>query len=124
MNPALPLLILAMIAVESHGDNAARGPNGESGCLQITQAALDDVNESQGTVFFHHADTLDRDRSVAICKLYLARWATAHRLGHEPTLEDMARIWNGGPYGHFKGATLVYWVKVRRELRALGVVTP
>jgi hypothetical protein len=46
----------------------------------------------------------------------MARYATSKRLGRPVTDQDRARIWNGGPNGYKKKATLGYWAKVRKEL--------
>jgi hypothetical protein len=45
---------------------------------------------------------------------YMDRYATAERLGHEPTIEDIARIHNGGPDGYKKSSTDKYWEKVKK----------
>jgi len=124
VNGALQLLITALIAVESHGNDSAHGRSGEVGCLQITQAVIDDVNRAQADFDFTLDDALFRERAVLICEIYLRKWATVERLGYEPTLESMARIWNGGPTGATNPATLPYWAKVKRELQKLGVETP
>jgi hypothetical protein len=44
-------------------------------------------------------------------------YAAPKWLGKEPTLEDKARIWNGGPGGWKKSATIVYWAKVQKAIR-------
>ena len=46
----------------------------------------------------------------------MSRYATAQRLGHAPTDEDIARIHNGGPNGYKNPATLPYWEKVKKYL--------
>ena len=45
------------------------------------------------------------------------RYATAARLGHSPTDEDIARIHNGGPNGYRRSSTVGYWNKVRAHLQ-------
>lgn len=87
------------------------------GCLQISRKVLDDVQTITGrrlTVI----DALNRPMAIWICQTYLDHWATRDLLGHEPTDEDRARIWNGGPEGWHKRDTIFYWWKVQRELHS------
>jgi hypothetical protein len=113
-------LILAIIAVESGGDNHAIGDNGKAyGCLQIWSAYVEDANQFAGTSYTH-ADAFDRKKSIAMFTAYMSRYATEKRIGHTPTAEDIARIHNGGPNGYRKVATDVYWAKVKAELYRMG----
>jgi hypothetical protein len=116
MNPAIMKLIAAMIVVDSGGVNDAIGRRGEVGCLQITPAVIEDINRFQSAVRFELQNALDREMSITICRIYLGEYATAARIGREPTLEDMARIWNGGPTGWFKETTVPYWRKVSAQM--------
>ena len=114
-------LLTALIAVESSGNDFACGDKGKShGCLQIGKAVVMDVNQRRRgkrlPEFQFPKDCYDREKSKTICREYLAIYCTAKRLGRKPTDEDAARMWNGGPTGHKKTATVKYWVKVRREL--------
>jgi len=43
-------------------------------------------------------------------------YATEEKIGREPTDEDRARIWNGGPMGWRNKATIGYWNKVKKHL--------
>ncbi len=112
------LLIAALMRVESGGSTslATPGPRGEVGCLQIRPVVIRDLNRIAGRQRFTMADRLDRSRSVEIFNAYVYHYATAERIGREPTLEDMARIWNGGPRGYRKPETAAYWQKVRAEM--------
>lgn len=110
-------LIPALIAVESNGRDRAIGDNGRAkGALQIWQVVVTDVNRAYGTRYTHD-DAFVRARAIEICKMYLGIYCTQKRLGRTPTLEDAARIWNGGPNGYKKTATLAYWKKVSRFLK-------
>lgn len=110
-------LIDALVQVESNGNPSAIGDKGRAfGCLQIWQCVVTDVNQVS-RVKYTHADAFDPVKARAICRAYLARYATAKRLGREPTLEDFARIWNGGPAGHRNPATIKYWNKVSAVLK-------
>lgn len=113
----LPLaFLLALIAVESNGNDFAVGDRGRAlGCLQIHQRVIEDVNRIYGTRY-NHSHGLDRTHSLRICELYLTYWGS--KLPYQPSLEDYARIWNGGPLGWRKQGTLAYWSKVRTELSA------
>ncbi len=114
-------LITALIEVESRGNDFATGDNHLSnkayGCLQIRQPCVDDVNRVYGTK--HKAEDClgNRELSVWICEKYLQIYATEKRLARNPTDEDMARIWNGGPNGWKKSSTDAYWVKVKKALK-------
>lgn len=117
-------LLTALIAVESSGNDSALGDNGNShGCLQIGWAVVADVNKARerrgAPAFTFPKDTYDRTKAKAICREYLNIYCTEKRLGREPTQEDAARMWNGGPNGHKKVATEKYWAKVQRELSNL-----
>ena len=46
----------------------------------------------------------------------MKRYATEARLGHKPTVQDIARIHNGGPNGHTLAATVEYWNLVKAQL--------
>lgn len=113
-------LILAIIAVESGGDNHAIGDNGNAyGCLQIWPAYVQDANEYAGTSYTH-IDAFGRQKSISMFTAYMSRYATEDRLGRTPTAEDIARIHNGGPNGYRKVATDDYWAKVKAELYRMG----
>ena len=109
-------LLTALIQVESSGNDKAVGDNGKAvGCLQIRKEVIDDVNRIYGTDYTL-ADRRDRAKSMEICRRYISHYATEKRLGRSVRNEDMARIWNGGPNGHRKGATNKYWTKVKRAM--------
>ncbi|MEK7641815.1 MAG: transglycosylase SLT domain-containing protein [Patescibacteria group bacterium] len=118
--PSTDRLIAALIEVESHGNDHAIGDKHMNdkayGALQIRKPCVDDVNQRLGTK--HRAEDMlgNRSLSVQVCRTYLERYATRKALGREPSLEDMARIWNGGPKGWRKQSTLGYWSKVQKAL--------
>lgn len=113
-------LISALIHVESRGNDEAVGDYVDGrptsfGCLQISQRVLDDVSRISGyrvTI----ANAFRRKDAIWICQTYLNYWATRLKLGHEPTDEDRARIWNAGPDGWHKRETHAYWVKVSSRM--------
>ena len=112
-------LLPAIATVESNNDNHAIGDNGRSvGCLQISAACVEDVNR-----IYHTAYTLEDRRNAVqsrrIALAYLTHYGNAYerRTGKKPTVEVLARIWNGGPRGYKKSATLEYWGKVERRMQ-------
>lgn len=117
MNITLAFL-MAVISVESGSrDHAVNESEGAWGCMQIRQIFIDDVNRIIGKPgMYVHEDAFNREKSMEMALIYLNHYATVRRLGHEPTFEDMARIFNGGPMGFNKPCTLKYWEKVERAL--------
>jgi hypothetical protein len=118
--PTSDRLIAALIRVESNGNDYAIGDhhlkNKAYGSLQIRQYCIDDVNRKYGTKI-KALDLLgNRKLSIWVCAKYLEMYGTSARLGREPSLEDLARVWNGGPTGYNKKSTSVYWSKVRKAL--------
>lgn len=110
-------LIDALVRVESNGNPSAVGDNGKAlGVLQIWDVVIQDVNRVTGSRYVH-ADAFDPAKARAICRAYLAHYGTAKRLGRQPTDEDLARIWNGGPNGWRNTSTLKYWHKVAKVLK-------
>jgi len=109
-------LLPALVKVESNGNPRAVGDGGKAlGALQIWSVVVQDVNRVHGTRYVH-ADAFDPAKARDICRRYLAIYCTPRRLGRAPTMEDAARIWNGGPNGHRKSATEKYWHKVAQAL--------
>lgn len=107
-------LVDAIAKVESSGNPNAIGDGGKAyGLLQIRQEVLTDYNRAKGTGLVM-MDAFDPIKARMVFRWYVGHYATEKRLGRPPTIEDMARIWNGGPNGWKKTATLKYWVKVKR----------
>ena len=114
---AIPIsLLLALVAVESGGNDHARtiARDGKPrwGCLQISAAVIDDVNHATKYAHgFTPADALNREKSFQIARLYLGIYATEKRIGHPVTIQDMAAIWHRGPRG-YKQPSPEYWRRV------------
>lgn len=107
-------LIAAIEQVESGGDIHAIGDGGRAlGCMQIWDVCFDDVKHYPELRGYQYQDVTKRHVAHLVFHAYMRRYATAHRLGHEPTDEDRARIWNGGPNGYKKQSTQKYWEKVK-----------
>lgn len=112
---AVARLIVALFLVESGGRlHPPDGRDGEVGPLQVRACVIADLN--RWGYPYTLDDARDLEKSKQICTIYLAHYATRARLGREPTLQDMARIWNGGPDGWRKRSTLPYWHKVKARL--------
>lgn len=103
-------LLAALIAVESGGNDLARGSRGELGALQIRPALVRDVNRIHGT-HYRHAEMTNRAVAVRVCVLYVEHYAPGCNA------ETQARVWNGGPRGAQRGRTLVYWQRVKGQMK-------
>jgi len=113
------LLIAALIQIESSGRDYVTGDDGRAwGCLQIHAGVIQDVNRIAGT-HYRHKDAFDRGKAIKICMTYLRHYTSRHRLGHKPTMKDMALCWNQGPNWYRKTPNEHYWRKVKRELDRL-----
>ena len=110
----------AMRRGEAGGNGAAMGNKNLSepayGPLQIRQPVCDDVNAYYGTNYTAKMMQSNRTLSIKVFWLYLKIYTTKKRLGREPTDEDRARIWNGGPNGWKRDSTKSYWKKVQKVL--------
>lgn len=99
--------------MESHNDPNQIGDNGKSwGILQIQLNVIKDVNKAYGTQYIH-SDAFDEGCAEEIFELYLAIWVgkLEKRHNRKATIEDMVRIWNGGPRGYQRSSTLDYLKK-------------
>jgi hypothetical protein len=111
-------LIVALIAVESGGNDLAVSPDGTCrGPLQEKSIYVADVNRIAAT-HYRRNDVFDRTKAIEMFQIYIDHYATSERLGREPTWEDMARIHSGGPDGWKNPSTKAYWRRVRGKLRA------
>lgn len=107
-----PLLLSALIAVESGGNDQAKGRHGELGPLQIKSILVRDVNRFAHTRYTHGQVT-NRQVSIDIATRYLAHY------GPNLSDESLARIWQGGPSGHKRSATRAYARRVMRQLQSM-----
>lgn len=124
-SPGQSKLATAQIEVESGGDGYDKAigdkklANPAYGCLQIREPCIKDVNEAFGTNYRAKDCLNNRKLSLWVHARYMELWATKKQIGREPTDEDRARIWRGGPDGWKKASTLEYWEKVKKALAAL-----
>lgn len=110
-----PLLLSALIQIESGGNDLAKGRHGELGALQIKPILVRDVNRIMGTSYAHQQVT-NRAVSTFIAQSYLAHY------GKNLSDESLARIWQGGPTGLRKSSTRAYSKRVMRELNRISTV--
>jgi hypothetical protein len=101
-------LILAMITVESNGNECAYNQKEQAaGCLQIRPIMVREANRLG--IDFALADRWDCDKSVQL-------FFQLNAIKKRGNPEHMARCWNGGPNGHRIEATKGYWAKVQRRI--------
>ena len=93
--------IMLLSMVESIGNPHAIGRHGELGMLQMTSAYVQDAAEYAGKDWTHE-DAIDEILAIKIFRAYMARYAAKERQSRPVTLEDIARIHNGGPNGYLK----------------------
>jgi hypothetical protein len=103
-------LLDAIERVESGGRANAIGDGGKSiGAYQIGKLFWRDGCEYL-KVDWPYSAAKDKAKARQVVRAYLTRY------GKGKTLEQLARIHNGGPNGDKKAATLAYWNRVKKEL--------
>lgn len=119
-----PFLIPAIIQVESGGDDNATGDHElihqAYGPMQIRQPACDDVNRVFGGMRTAEQMLGNRELSIDTFEKYISIYCTPRHLGHTPNDQDIARTWNGGPAGPWRGVTLPYWKRVQAVMNKLA----
>ena len=109
-------VLSAIRTVESNNNPDAVGDSGNAiGVYQIWTSYWKDATERSG-IGGKYLDCYKPDYADRIVRAYMARYANERRLGRPVTIEDIARIHNGGQNGYKKKATLKYWEKVKKEL--------
>jgi len=104
-----PLLLSALIQIESNGNDHAKGRHGELGALQIKPILVRDVNRIMGT-HYAHTQVTNRTISLFIANAYLSHY------GRNLSDESLARIWQGGPKAISRSSSRAYGRRVMREL--------
>ena len=107
-----PLLLSALIQIESGGNDLAKGRHGELGALQIKPIMVRDINRIMGTSYTH-AQVTNRATATFIAESYFAHY------GRNLSDESLARLWQGGPKGLRRSFTRAYGKRVMRKLDAL-----
>ena len=113
-------LLAALIAIESNGNDQARGRHGELGALQVRACVVKDVNRIAGT-HYRWAEMTNRSAAQVVLRIYVGHYCTEARLGRRVTDQDVARVWHGGPDGWRRRATLAYWKRVRARMEHSGM---
>ena len=113
--------ILDMILVESSAREDVTADGGQAhGCLQIHKICVEDVNRIMNEDRYVHEDAFDVVKSIEMMRIYICHWCTEDRIGRPVTLQDAARIWNGGARGYEKPSTVEYWERVEHKLNQLN----
>ena len=109
-----PLLLSALIQIESNGNDLARGRHGELGALQIKPIMVRDVNRIMGT-HYAHTQVTNRTISLFIANAYLSHY------GRNLSDESLARMWQGGPKAIHRSSSRAYGRRVMRKLSSLEI---
>ena len=109
-------LLDRLIFVESSGRDHVVGDRGRAkGCLQIHRSVVIDVNR-YAKPKYRHNDAFNREKAKQIARLYFSKYITAYisETGREPTMMELAFLWNGGPKAMYrpKMQHYRYWNKV------------
>ena len=100
----------AVCRVESNGNPRAVGDGGKAaGIAQIWAITVKDINRFAGTRYTL-SDRFDPVKSKEMFNLYVEHY------GKGRSLQYKARLWNGGPGGNSKTATIAYWKKIQKHL--------
>ena len=105
-------LLDAMYTVESGRGKNLVGDGGKAiGPYQIWREYWQDAVEHDKSIGGEYKDCMDKAYAEKIIRAYWARYAPKGA-----TLEQLARIHNGGPRGHKRSATVKYWNKIVKEM--------
>jgi hypothetical protein len=120
--PVLPLpaacytvdnLLDAMYTVESNRGKNLVGDGGKAiGPYQIWREYWQDAVEHDKSIGGEYKDCMDKAYAEKIIRAYWKRYAPKGA-----TIEQLARIHNGGPKGHTRSATVKYWHKIVKAMR-------
>ena len=101
-------IVGAIVVVESGGDILAAGKAGERGLMQLTEIALQDVNQKRGTNF-KMDQMFVADQNIAAGSMFLALQIQRF----DGVLDDAIRAYNGGERGARGGCCAGYLAKVK-----------
>ena len=105
-------LLDAMYTVESTRGRILVGDEGKAiGPYQIWKAYWQDAVEWDKTIGGKYQDCMNKAYAEKIVRAYWKRYAPKGA-----TIEQLARIHNGGPRGHLNPNTIKYWNKIKKEL--------
>jgi hypothetical protein len=105
-------LLDAMYTVESNRGKITVGDNGKAiGPYQIWREYWQDAVDFDKSIGGKYEDCMNKSYAEKIVRAYWKRYAPKGA-----TIEQLARIHNGGPKGHTRTATLKYWNKIVKEM--------
>jgi hypothetical protein len=105
-------LLNAMYTVESNRGLILVGDEGKAiGPYQIWKAYWQDAVEFDKSIGGEYQDCMKKAYAEKIVRAYWKRYAPK-----SATLEQLARIHNGGTRGHLNPNTIKYWNKIKKEL--------
>lgn len=105
-------LLNAMYTVESNRGLILVGDGGKAiGPYQIWKAYWQDAVEWDKSIGGEYQDCMKKAYAEKIVRAYWKRYAPKGA-----TIEQLARIHNGGPRGHLNPNTIKYWNKIKKEL--------
>lgn len=100
----IEIVIMVLISMESGGDATAIGDGGDArGILQIHHDCWLDGCRFGGVDWDYETGSMDPIRSKQVCRWYLEHY------GEGLPLDDLCRIWNGGPSGWKHTSTNAYY---------------
>jgi len=111
----------AVIYVESRGNDSAYHKKEKAvGCLQIRPIMVREVNrilrKHKVNLKFEMDDRWNRQKSIDMFDIMAEEVECCLGLSQLEFFEIVARKWNGGPRGHKKKSTKIYWERVQKEL--------
>ena len=110
------LLFRSIAMVESrNGEFLNDSTHDAIGIIQIRPVMIDEVNRIIGYKKYTIDDRWDNQKSFEIFKIYQDCYNPNYHI------EKGIRMWNGGPTGHKKSATLVYLKKVLKEFEKINI---
>lgn len=113
--PTVPTdrLLDAMYTVESSRGKVLVGDGGKAiGPYQIWYKYWRDAVEYDPSIGGVYRDCMRKDYAERIVWAYWCRYAP-----QGATVQDLARIHNGGPSGHKNAKTLKYWDRIKQALK-------
>ncbi len=105
-------LLDAMYTVESGRGKSLVGDGGKAiGPYQIWREYWQDAVEYDPSIGGKYEDCMNKAYSERIIRAYWARYAPKGA-----TVEQLARLHNGGPRGYKRSSTVKYWNKIVKEM--------
>lgn len=99
--------------MESKNDPNAIGDGGAAiGIYQIHRVYWQDAVDFDKSLGGSYKDCFNPEYAKRVVRAYLKRYGSANA-----TVEQLARIHNGGPKGYTKRATIKYWKKIQKEMK-------